>query len=77
MPSSPVPNPPPGFDELSPEEQIEYLQRLWNHIAADDSKIDVPQWHRDILRQRISEDTSEEASSWDEVKKRLERRGGR
>ena len=31
----PVPLPPPGFDELSVEEKIDYLQSLWDRIASD------------------------------------------
>jgi hypothetical protein len=32
--SKPVPNPRPGFDELSVEEQIDYVQSLWDRIAT-------------------------------------------
>jgi hypothetical protein len=32
--AKPVPLPPPGFDDLSVEEKIDYLQSLWNRIAA-------------------------------------------
>ena len=32
--AKPVPLPPPGFDELSVDEQIEYVQSLWERIAA-------------------------------------------
>jgi len=24
--------PPPGFDDLSPDEKIEYIQALWDHF---------------------------------------------
>jgi len=30
----PVPLPPPGFDDLSVDEKIDYLQSLWDRIAA-------------------------------------------
>lgn len=32
--SQTLPLPPPGFDTLSAEEQIDYVQSLWDHIAA-------------------------------------------
>ena len=45
--------PPPGFDELSVEEQIEYLQSLWDRIAASPEQVPVPDWHLEILDQRL------------------------
>ena len=47
-----IPIPPPGFDDLSIEQQIEYVQLLWDRIAADPSRIPVPDWHREILDER-------------------------
>lgn len=73
MSSGPV-NPPEGFDELSREEQIEYVQSLWNRIAAAEDEIDVPQWHRTILEKRLSSQGDQDASSWEEVRSRLENR---
>ena len=32
--AKPLPLPPPGFDELSVDEKIDYLQSLWGRIAA-------------------------------------------
>jgi hypothetical protein len=29
-----VPNPPPGFDDLSVEEKIDYVQSLWERIES-------------------------------------------
>jgi hypothetical protein len=26
--------PPPGFDELSPDEKLEYIQALWDHSPS-------------------------------------------
>ena len=36
--ANPVPLPPPGFDDLSIEEQIECVQSLWDRIAAPASR---------------------------------------
>lgn len=32
--SQQLPLPPPGFEALTVEEQIDYVESLWNHIAA-------------------------------------------
>jgi hypothetical protein len=45
--AKPVPLPPPGFDNLSVDEKIDYLQSLWNRIAATPETIPAPDWHRE------------------------------
>jgi hypothetical protein len=36
-----VPNPPPGFDELTVEQKLDYVQSLWDRIAARPEMVDV------------------------------------
>ncbi len=74
MPDKRIANPPPGFDDLSREEQIEYVQRLWNHIADDGPEISIPEWHRQILTERLETESSEDTVSWNDVKRRLANR---
>lgn len=38
--------PPPGFDALSVDEQIEYVQDLWDWIAARPQDIPVADWQK-------------------------------
>ena len=45
---------PPGFTDLSPAEQIEYLQRLWDRIAADESAVPVPESHLTLAEERLA-----------------------
>jgi putative addiction module component (TIGR02574 family) len=49
----PVPLPPPGFDELSVDEKIDYLQSLCDRIAATPETIPFPDWHREVLDERL------------------------
>ena len=69
----PVALPPPGFDELSVEEQIEYVQSLWDRIAATPEQVPVPDGHRQILDERLKdyEANPEAGDSWDVVRDRL------
>ncbi len=69
----PVAIPPPGFDELSVEEQIDYVQSLWERIAATPDQVPVPDWHRDVLDERLKdyEATPDAGESWDVVRDRL------
>jgi hypothetical protein len=44
-----VPLPPAGFDDLPVEDQIDYVQSLWDRIAANLDQVPVPEWHRGVL----------------------------
>lgn len=68
--------PPPGFDDLPVEDQIEYVQSLWDRIAAHPDRVPVPEWHLDELRRRESALDPSKTSTWDEVRERILRRGG-
>jgi putative addiction module component (TIGR02574 family) len=67
--SQTVPIPPPGFDALSVEEQIDYLQDLWDRIAAQPDQVPVPDWHKEILTERLAayRKNQDEGKSWEEV----------
>ena len=65
----PLPLPPPGFDDLTMEEKLDYLQSLWNRIAARPEDVPVPDWHRRILDERLAEYRAnpEEGEPWEDV----------
>ena len=61
--------PPPGFEALSVEDQIDYVQSLWDHIAAEPEKVPVPDWHRQILAERLAnyEASPNEGKTWEQL----------
>ena len=67
--------PPPGFEDLNAEEKVQYLQDLWYYVAADSSKVPVPDWHRGILDERLAEyhAAPDEGKSWPQVRDELMR----
>jgi putative addiction module component (TIGR02574 family) len=69
----PVPLPPPGFDESSVDEKIDYLRSRWDRIAAGPETIPVPDWHREILDERLKDLEANPATgdSWEVVQERL------
>lgn len=71
-----VPNPPPGFDELSVEEKVDYVQSLWDRIAAKPETVPVPGWHLDVIAERLDESRAQPGAgrSWDEVREDLRAR---
>lgn len=65
--------PPPGFDELSPEEKLDYVQALWDRVASRPEDVPVPDWHREVVAERLAAHRAGEGSSrpWDEVRQEL------
>ena len=49
-----VPIPPPGFDDLSAEEKLDYVQSLWDRIVTGPEQLPVPDWHRQIVEERLA-----------------------
>jgi len=71
--SKPVPLPPPGFDDLSVDDQIAYVQSLWDRIAATPDQVPAPEWHRQVLDERLKDfkENPDAGTSWDVVRERL------
>lgn len=65
-----LPLPPAGFDDLPLDDQIDYVQSLWDHIAAKPDQVPVPDWHLQVIRQRIADHDASpsEGRPWEEVR---------
>jgi putative addiction module component (TIGR02574 family) len=65
-----LPIPPPGFDDLSTDEKLEYVQSLWDRIAARPEDVPIPDWHREVLEERLKAHRANPAAGrpWDEVR---------
>lgn len=65
--------PPPGFDDLSAEEKLDYIQELWDRFAAHPDEVPVPEWHLDVIRERLAvyQRGEESARPWPEVREEL------
>jgi putative addiction module component (TIGR02574 family) len=68
MPRS-ISTPPPGFDRLSVEKKIEYVQSLWDRIVAHPEEIPVPVWHQQVIEERLAAHRADPdaARTWEEV----------
>lgn len=71
--SQSLPMPPPGFDALTVEEQIDYVQSLWDHIAAHPEQVPVPEWHRQVIAERLAsyQANPNEGKPWEEFEKEV------
>ena len=70
---SKVSNPPAGFDELTIEEKLDYVESLWDRITAKPETIAVPDWHLEVIEQRTHEGQagSHRGRSWDDFREEL------
>ena len=71
-----VPTPPPGFDDLPVDEQIDFVQSLWDRIAATSEQVPVPDRHHDIIRERLAAYSANSGAgrSWTDVRADIARR---
>ena len=71
-----LPLPPPGFDALPVDEQIEYVQSLWDRIAASVDQVPLQQWQQAILEERLAAHrrAPEDSQPWEDVIDRLQHR---
>jgi putative addiction module component (TIGR02574 family) len=68
----PIHFPPPGFDDLSIDAKIDYLELLWERIATSPEPVVVPEWHREVISERLRDIESDPNSGdkWEVVQKR-------
>jgi len=69
-----VPIPLPGFDELSAEEKLDYVQSLWDRIAASPEEVPVPEWHKQIVSERLAayRANPNEGRTWEQVRENIQ-----
>jgi putative addiction module component (TIGR02574 family) len=76
--AKPFPSPPPEFDKLPVDKQIDYVQSLWDRIAASPEQVPVPEWHRRVIRERLEAYNADSAAGrlWSEVRTDIEKNCG-
>jgi putative addiction module component (TIGR02574 family) len=69
----------PHLDDLlslPPDRRLPIMEALWVSLASAPENVPIPDWHRDIVEQRLAEDEGDESpgESWPEVRRRVEQR---
>ncbi len=67
---------PTGFDKLNRSEQINYIGDLWDWFISQPDDTIAPQWHMDIVQERLADHDPERSQPWTNVKQRLGRKYG-
>ena len=75
----PVPIPPPGFDGLSAEEKVEYVQSLWDHIVSNVEALPLADWPERLLAERLKnlDENPESSIPWSQLRAGALRRLGK
>jgi putative addiction module component (TIGR02574 family) len=65
--------PPRGFDELSADEKLEYIQALWANFSKHPEEVPLPDWHRQVVAERLAAHRRGEMTSrpWSDVREEL------
>jgi putative addiction module component (TIGR02574 family) len=68
-----VENPPPGFEELTPSEKVEYIAALWDRIAEKQDDLPLSSWQRELAHARLVARQGDSATlTWSQVRSELE-----
>ena len=62
-----------GIDRLAAEERVELLGLIWDSLADGGAATPVPDWHWDILRERMAEARADPAAGipWEVLREQL------
>jgi putative addiction module component (TIGR02574 family) len=60
--------------DLPPSERLEIVEALWDSLASDPASVPVPDWHLELLDDRLADDDAETnpGDNWETVRKRIE-----
>ena len=67
----------PILDEilrLPPDQRLRLVEDIWDSLATAPADVPVPDWHRELLDDRLDEPGEEGTRTWDEVRTSARRR---
>ena len=59
--------------QLPPDERIRLIADAWASLTASPASVPVPDWHRDLLDDRLADASGDGSRSWDDVKRTARR----
>lgn len=73
--SSPIPFPPAGFDQLTGEDQLEYIEGLLHYVRTGTRYAEIPDDHLEALVERLAyyRENGFEGTPWEEFKEELDK----
>lgn len=64
------------LEKMSREEKLRIMEELWVDLSRDESQVESPAWHGDVLRERAEmvKSGKEVLMDWEDAKKKLRER---
>lgn len=64
------------IDQMTLEEKLRAMEELWDDLCQREEDVPVPQWQRELLkeRERLIERGSAQFADWEIAKKRISER---
>ena len=64
------------IDKMSREEKLQTMEAIWFDLSKDDTGVESPIWHREVLKDTATRMASgqEQASDWTAAKRELRKR---
>lgn len=59
---------------LPPAERLELLEEIWESLAQSPDAVPVPDWHRELLDERLADPAERGTRTWEEVQENARRR---
>ena len=61
------------LEQMTVEEKLRVMEELWSDLCCNQSRIPVPQWHKDILnrREKLVKEGRATFVDWETAKKRI------
>ena len=52
---------------LPPDQRLRLIEDIWESLAASPADVPVPDWHRELLDERLADAGEQPSRTWDEV----------
>lgn len=59
---------------LPPAERLQLLEEIWESLAQSPDAVSVPDWHRELLDERLADPAERGTRTWEEVQENARRR---
>lgn len=59
-----------GIDRMTVEERLQLIDAIWETIPVPTLSADLPDWHREVVMDRLRTIKEEELLTWEEVRVR-------
>src|SRR5688500_16549052 len=53
--------------QLPPDQRLQLVEDIWESLAMSPSDVPVPDWHRQLLDERLADPQEQPSRTWDEV----------